>query len=257
MQTKPIHELKKLFQSGHINEKSVESLRTDKRKGVQRLIAIYDKQKQKQAQLEADFKRKRQFENTFLSHQDDYIAGVDEAGRGPLAGPIVAAAVILPNTFTYYGLNDSKQLTEIERNTLFHTITNTAISYSISILPPADIDRLNIFEATKQVMKNALLTLSQHPDIALIDAVKLDDLPFLTKEIIKGDEKSLSIGAASILAKVTRDKLMIELDEQFPMYSFKCNKGYGTKEHLLALKKYGPSIHHRKSFSPVKNIQTM
>lgn len=254
MNTKPIHKIKSLFETGHINESIIEELRTDKRKGVQRLVAIYDKQKQREKELEKDFFVKCEFDKQFYTHDYDLLAGVDEAGRGPLAGPVFAAAVILPTDFTYIGLNDSKQLTEIERNALFHAITHRAISYSISVIPVHEIDRINIFEATKQAMRNALMDLKKQPQIALIDAVKLEGLPFPTKEIIKGDQKSVAIAAASILAKVTRDQLMVELDEQFPMYDFKNNKGYGTKSHLFALRKYGPTIHHRKSFSPVQKV---
>ena len=252
MRTKSVQEIKKLLQSDHINDEILHELRNDSRKGVHRLIAIYDKKKQRQADLKAALLQKWNFDNQFRINTEDYIAGVDEAGRGPLAGPVVAAAVILPADFTYTGLNDSKQLTEVERNKLYQIIITYAISYSVSVLPPSEIDRLNILEATKHVMKDALLELKQPPKIALIDAVTLDALPFISKDIIKGDEKSLSIAAASIIAKVTRDKLMIEIDEQFPMYEFKKNKGYGTKEHLRVLSKHGPSIHHRKSFSPVQ-----
>ena len=252
MKKKPIHMIKEIFQSEHIDDKIIEELRSDTRKGVQRLLAIYDKQKIKEEKLRQELMLKKQFEDQFRISENDLLAGVDEAGRGPLAGPVVAAAVILPRNFEYIGIDDSKQIPESERNTLFKKIIENAISYSISIVQAHEIDQLNIFEATKQAMTRALGNLETVPEIALIDAVKLDGIDFPTQSIIKGDQKSLAIAAASILAKVTRDKIMNKLDEKYPQYNFKKNKGYGTKEHIIALEKYGPTVEHRKSFSPVQ-----
>lgn|SRR5690625_1081901 len=254
MKSRTIEQIKTLFQTKNLNESMIEELRTDKRKGVQNLLAIYDKQVQRKKELENEFWKKFTYDNQFRLQANDYIAGVDEAGRGPLAGPVVAAAVILPTDFTYFELNDSKQLTEAQREKMFHILTQQAISYSISTLSAEDIDQLNIYKATKQAMRNALRTLNQNPTRALIDAMKLDGFTFPTMSITKGDTKSLAIAAASILAKVTRDRLMIKLDKQYPMYDFKNNKGYGTQNHLLALEKYGPTVHHRKSFSPVQDV---
>lgn len=252
MRTEPIHKIKEIFQSAHVDDKIIEQLRGDSRIGVQRLLAIYDKQKMQEEKLKAELMLKKQFEDQFRLSENDLLAGVDEAGRGPLAGPVVAAAVILPRNFEYLGIDDSKQISEVERNLLFKQITENAISYSVSIVQAQEIDQLNIFEATKQAMTRALESLDSIPQIALIDAVKLAGLNFPTQSIIKGDEKSLAIAAASILAKVTRDKIMVELHKKYPEYKFNKNKGYGTKQHMTALKKYGPTVEHRKSFSPVQ-----
>ncbi len=252
MNKTPIHILKKQFASGQMEESYIEKLRKDSRKGVQQLIGHYDKERERKEHLKIELENKLAFDHQFRMKDDWYLAGVDEAGRGPLAGPVVAAAVILPKDFKPLGLDDSKKITEKERLLLFEDIINHAICYSISTLSAKHIDEFNIFESTKQVMTHALLGLSSQPEIALIDAVKLSGLPFPIKPIIKGDEKSLAIGAASILAKVTRDNIMVELSRQYPQYDFENNKGYGTKKHLFALSKYGATEYHRKSFSPVQ-----
>ncbi|MBO1003823.1 ribonuclease HII [Pseudogracilibacillus auburnensis] len=256
MKTKPIHTIKELLDQDEIDVELINELREDKRKGVQRLITIYDKKQQKKATLLHNFHQMDQFDQQFCTYGKAGLAGVDEAGRGPLAGPVVAAAVMLPAGFTLIGLTDSKQLTETERNIFYERITEQAISYHVSILHNKIIDEINIFQATKRAMIEALVNLEQTPTMALIDAVKLSGLPFPTKEIIKGDEKSVAIAAASVLAKVTRDRLMEEMDEKYPMYDFKNNKGYGTKKHLHALKKYGATPYHRRSFGPVMQAIT-
>lgn len=177
------------------------------------------------------------------------IAGVDEAGRGPLAGPVCVAAVIMPfeQDKIIEEINDSKKLTEKKREKLFEKIKNTAISYNIVFVDEKTIDSLNILNATKLGMKQAIEGLSVKPELVLIDAVKIDTcVP--TESIIKGDAKSYNIAAASILAKVTRDKLMVDLDKKYPEYNFKKHKGYGTKEHIENLKKYGKCEIHRNSF---------
>lgn len=177
------------------------------------------------------------------------IAGVDEAGRGPLAGPVCVAAVIMPfeQDKIIEEINDSKKLTEKKREQLFEKIKNTAISYNIVFVDEKTIDSINILNATKLGMKQAIENLRVKPELVLIDAVKIDTcVP--TESIIKGDAKSYNIAAASILAKVTRDKLMVELDKKYPEYNFKKHKGYGTKEHVENLKKYGKCEIHRNSF---------
>ena len=177
------------------------------------------------------------------------IAGVDEAGRGPLAGPVCVAAVIMPfeQDKIIEEINDSKKLTEKKREQLFEKIKNTAISYNIVFVDEKTIDSINILNATKLGMKQAIENLSVKPELVLIDAVKIDTcVP--TESIIKGDAKSYNIAAASILAKVTRDKLMVELDKKYPEYNFKKHKGYGTKEHIENLKKFGKCEIHRNSF---------
>ena len=186
--------------------------------------------------------------------QNAFVAGVDEAGRGPLAGPVVTAAVILPkNCEALVGLNDSKQLTKDKRTAFATLVKEHAISYFIHFQSAQMIDELNIYEATKQSMKTSVESLSIQPDYVLVDAMTL---PITTPQeaIIKGDAKSLAIAAASILAKTARDEYMEQLDKEFPMYGFAQHAGYGTKQHLEALETYGPTIHHRKSFEPIKSM---
>lgn len=248
MKAKSIASIKELFREEKIDEVILQELRLDERKGIQHLLESYDKQQQKRAMLVDKFKQMQQFEKQFLKNETDMLAGVDEAGRGPLAGPVVAAAVVLPHDFQLIGLTDSKQLTEKQREQFYEYIIEQALTYHVSVVTNQVIDQINILEATKKAMKNALENLKPIPHLALIDAVKLSDLPFSTKEIIKGDDKSVSIAAASVLAKVTRDKIMVEIDEEYPMYDFISNKGYGTKKHLDAIKKYGLSPYHRESF---------
>jgi len=181
-----------------------------------------------------------------------HIAGIDEAGRGPLAGPVVAAAVILPADYRNGEINDSKQLTPLLRERLFIEIKNVALSYAVSVISPAEIDQIGILNATKLAMRQAVLKLDPEPDFILIDAVSinLDGIPQMA--IIKGDEKVFSIAAASILAKVTRDHLMMKYHQRFPDYGFDQHMGYGTEVHLKAILKHGPSPIHRMTFAPLK-----
>lgn len=187
------------------------------------------------------------------------IAGVDEVGRGPLAGPVVAAAVVLPEDFDIIQINDSKKLTEKKREELFPLIKEQAIAYSIGMVANDIIDEINILEATKRAMKGAIFSLDDKLkgikngiDMILIDALTLDGINIEQRGIIKGDSKSISIAAASVLAKVTRDHMMIEYDKKFPGYGFASNKGYGTKAHYEGIKEHGPCPIHRKTF--LKNI---
>lgn len=192
----------------------------------------------------------KEYEQELYNNGVKLIAGVDEVGRGPLVGPVVTAAVILPENFYDERINDSKKLTEKKRELLYDVIMENAISVGIGISSEKVIDEVNILEATKRAMKEAIVNLSITPEYILIDAVKLDiDIP--STSIIKGDAKSISIASASIIAKVTRDRMMYELDKLHPEYDFKNNKGYGTKKHIEALKKYGPLNEHRKTFAPV------
>ena len=178
------------------------------------------------------------------------IAGVDEVGRGPLVGPVVAACCILPETFQLDGLTDSKKLSEKKRDYFFEEIKKQAISYGIGIIDEKKIDEVNIYEATKLAMKEAINNMSVKPEHILIDAMPLElDIP--TTSIIKGDLKSITISAASVLAKVTRDRMLVELDEKYPMYDFKKNKGYPTKKHLQAIEEFGIIDEHRRSYGPV------
>ena len=193
------------------------------------------------------------FKNERELHQAGYkyIGGVDEVGRGPLVGPVVAACCILPDEFNLEGLTDSKKLSEKKRDYFFEEIKKQALSYGIGIVSEKRIDEINIYEATKEAMIMAINNCSIKPDYVLTDAMKLD-LDVEVKPIIKGDLRSITISAASVLAKVTRDKMLYELDKKYPMYDFKNNVGYPTKKHLEAIDKYGIIPEHRKSYGPVK-----
>ena len=194
----------------------------------------------------------KEYENNLYNKGINLIAGVDEVGRGPLIGPVVTAAVILPKDFYMKEINDSKKLSEKKRDLLYPIIMENALAVGIGIVSAEEIDKINILEATKKAMKQAINNLNIKPEHILIDAVKLDiDIPFTS--IIKGDAKIEYIEAASIVDKVTRDKMMYELDKKYPMYDFKHNKGYPTKTHLAALKEYGIIDLHRKSYGPVKD----
>ena len=191
----------------------------------------------------------KEFENELYESGIKYIAGIDEVGRGPLVGPVVTAAVILPRDFYDERINDSKKLTEKKRELLYNVIMENALSVGIGISSEEVIDEINILEATKKAMIEAVNNLSVKPEHLLIDAVKLNiNMP--QTSIIKGDAKSESIAAASIVAKVTRDRMMVELDKEHPEYDFKHNKGYGTKKHIEAIEKYGILKEHRKTFAP-------
>ncbi len=196
-----------------------------------------------------------EYENALYEKGIELICGIDEVGRGPLLGPVVTAAVILPKGYYNSEIKDSKKLSEKKREKLYDIIMNDAISIGIGIVDEKEIDKINIYEATKVAMKMALDNLRIKPEYVLIDAMKLDiDIPSMS--IIKGDAKSESIAAASIIAKVTRDRMIDEIDKEYPMYDLKNNKGYGTKKHIEALKKYGPCKYHRFSYSPVsENIK--
>ena len=176
------------------------------------------------------------------------IAGVDEVGRGPLAGPVCVAAVMMPLDDIIEGVDDSKKISEKKRDLLFEQIKEKAICYSIEMVDEQTIDEINILEATKLAMKNAIESLAVKPDVVLVDAISKLDTDAEIRGIVKGDALSYSIGCASILAKVTRDRLMCELSKEYPEYGFEKHKGYGTKQHIDAIKEYGPCVYHRLSF---------
>lgn len=181
-----------------------------------------------------------------------YVCGIDEVGRGPLAGPVVACAVILPEDCEILYLNDSKKLSEAKREELYEKIMEQAVSVGIGMAGPERIDEINILQATYEAMRQAVYELKIVPQILLNDAVTIPGLNFPQVPIIKGDAKSISIAAASIVAKVTRDRMMVEYDAQMPEYGFASNKGYGSTSHIEALKKYGPTAIHRTTF--IKNF---
>ncbi|MBU1141620.1 MAG: ribonuclease HII [Firmicutes bacterium] len=193
------------------------------------------------------------FENELYKEGVTYIAGVDEAGRGPLAGPVIAAAVILKKGAILKYVDDSKKLSEKQRMLALEEIKANALAIGIGISSVEEIDQINIYRASREAMLSAIEQLKIRPEFLLVDAMPMEiDIPM--KSIIKGDEKSVSIAAASIIAKTTRDAYMIEMDKLFPQYNFKQHKGYGTKEHLDAIYQYGPTPIHRKSYEPIKSI---
>ena len=189
-----------------------------------------------------------EIENSLYSETVQLICGVDEAGRGPLAGPVCAAAVILPRDLQIPGLTDSKKLTDKKRRELFPVIQEQAVAYGIGLASEQEIDEINILQATFLAMRRALDQLSVRPDLALIDGNRETDFGLPVKTVVKGDSLSANIAAASILAKVTRDNIMIQLSEQYPEYGFEIHKGYGTKTHYAALTEHGASPVHRRSF---------
>jgi ribonuclease HII len=184
-----------------------------------------------------------------------WIAGVDEAGRGPLAGPVAAAAVMLPRGYSCRGLDDSKKLSALKREKLYELLTgNSEIVWAVAVADREEIDRLNILRATHLAMRRAAEALDPRPEYCLIDGLPVSGFPFPYDAIVKGDGKSLSIAAASVIAKVTRDALMREIDKEFPQFGFARHQGYGTKVHLEALRIHGPCRHHRRSFQPVAQL---
>lgn len=195
----------------------------------------------------------KRYEKKYLKEGYKLIAGVDEVGRGPLVGPVVAAAVVLPNDYYLEGLTDSKRLSEKKREYFYEIIKKDAISYGIGEVNNNKIDEINIYEATKLAMIEAINKLEKKPDIILTDAMKLE-LDTKVVPIIKGDLKSQTISAASIIAKVHRDNLMKKLDKEYPFYNFRKNKGYPTKDHVKAIEEHGIIKEHRKTYAPIKNI---
>jgi ribonuclease HII len=240
-----------LFGKVQIEEDFLARLKHDDRKGVQRLIVKFEKQELLKKELHEQFIRMTSFEQKYRAEGYQYIAGIDEAGRGPLAGPVVASAVILPEDFYLPGLNDSKKLAEVKREEYFEIINKQALAVGIGIISAPEIDDINILQATKKAMLSAVSKLAVQPDFILVDAVKLDT-PYPTEALIKGDARSTSIAAASIIAKVTRDRLMKELSRDFPQYGFHANMGYGTTEHMMAIREHGVTPFHRKTFAPVR-----
>lgn len=225
----------------------------DDRKGVVELVDKWHRAYEKELELKQHFIQMSEFERELHQQGFSMMAGIDEVGRGPLAGPVVASAVILPESFYLPGLNDSKKIPEAKRELFYQIIMEEAIAVGIGIIHNEEIDKINIYQATKKAMITAVAQLSQQPDYLLIDAMELDvSIPQLS--IIKGDAKSISIAAASIVAKVTRDRMMKEYAKEYPYYGFDKNAGYGTSVHIDALHLYGLTPWHRRSFSPIKEM---
>lgn len=244
---------KKLSETGMEEiEKQLEEFRLDTRIGVKKLVTAFEKkfevyQKELERLDTISFYEKQYYEKGF-----QMIAGIDEVGRGPLAGPVVAGAVILERGTKILGINDSKKISAAKREELYEKIKEKAIAYAIGVVSPKVIDEINILQATYEAMRRALKNLKVQPDFILADAVTIPEISIKQTGIIQGDAKSISIGAASILAKVERDKMMVEMDQLYPGYHFAKNKGYGSEEHIAAIKEKGICAIHRKSF--VKNF---
>lgn len=247
-----ITEVKNLLQTiVDPDDERLKEFRNDARKGVIAAVRSWDKKVEKQQLAQEKLQEMLAYEKRAWAHGKKFIAGVDEVGRGPLAGPVVSAAVILPEDFNIVGINDSKQLSLAKRNELFDIIQEKALAVGVGIKDAAVIDQVNIYEASKLAMLEAIEQMPIQPDHLLVDAMTLP-LPVSQESIIKGDAKSVSIAAASIIAKVTRDRMMEEYDVMYPGYGFPNNAGYGTKEHLSALEDLGVTPIHRRSFAPVR-----
>ncbi|MBY5025919.1 ribonuclease HII [Streptococcus suis] len=230
-----------------------DQLAQDDRAGVQAAIKKRRKDLEKEAAEDARLEAMLFYEKALYENGAKFIAGIDEVGRGPLAGPVVAAAVILPKGCKIRYLNDSKKIPKSKHEAIYQEVMERAVAVGVGIKDAAVIDQVNIYEATKLAMLEALGQLSQEPEHLLIDAMKLDT-PLPQTSIIKGDANSLSIAAASIVAKVTRDKMMANYDKEFSGYGFVKNAGYGTAEHLEGLNKLGITPIHRKTFEPIKSM---
>ena len=243
-----INEIKMLLQDADIEtlRKLIPQFEADERAGVVKLV---ERAKKRVAAFEAEVVRTnamKEYERKYEKCR--YICGIDEVGRGPLAGPVVAAAVILPKDVDIYYLNDSKQLSEKKREQLYDEIMEKAVSVGIGFADEKCIDEINILQADYEAMRIAISQLSVTPDILLNDAVEIPGVEIPQESIIKGDAKSVSIAAASIVAKVTRDRYMVEMDAEYPGYGFASNKGYGSANHIAALKEIGPCKIHRRTF---------
>ena len=249
---KTIAEIKKEFESVDKDDRTalMEFYANDQRAGVKKIIEHYKKEEQKLQKERLRCEEMKHYENEYREYS--YICGIDEVGRGPLAGPVVAGAVILPKDCEILYINDSKQLSEKKREELYEEIMEKAVSVGIGVVSPAVIDEINILQATYEAMRIAISHLEIKPDLLLNDAVTIPQVIIRQVPIIKGDAKSVSIAAASIVAKVTRDHMMVEYDKIYKGYDFASNKGYGSQRHIDALKKLGASPIHRTSF--IKNF---
>lgn len=249
---KSTKEIKELFQAACADElpELITIYGQDERAGIRKLVESAEKKLKALEKERERLEQIKQYERQYGEYS--YICGIDEVGRGPLAGPVVAGAVILPKDCNILYINDSKQLSEKKREELYDIIMEQAVACAVGYATPERIDEINILQATYEAMREAIGKLSPAPDILLNDAVTIPGVSIRQIPIIKGDAKSISIGAASIIAKVTRDRLMVEYDKLFPEYDFAGNKGYGSAAHIEALKKYGPTPIHRRSF--IKNF---
>lgn len=248
-----IAEIKELL-ANNPNEELLAELAKDGRSGVQKLVAAYYKKQQAEQAERERFAKMLMYENNCYNEGDQFVAGVDEAGRGPLAGPMVIGAVILPQNVFIKGLNDSKKLTAAKREQLYGEILEKALAVSVNIVSVYNIDRLNIYRATQEGMAQVLESLKIRPQAALIDAMPVQAGDIKTYSLIHGDALSASIAAASVIAKVTRDRMMEQLAAEYPQYGWAHNKGYGSAEHMQAVLEYGATSWHRRSYEPVKSM---
>ena len=247
--------VKELLSQGDVSNELLEELQLDSRAGVKKLLEQYYKKIEQKKALIEKFHSKEFLEKPYWDH-DLLVAGVDEVGRGPLAGPVVTAAVILPPDNTLYEVDDAKKLSISKRAELYKQICDQAIDISVAVGSPQLIDQENIYHATELTMAQSIKRLYAKPNHILVDAMTIPvDIP--QTKLIKGDAKSLSIGAASIIAKVSRDRLMTMYSHLYPEFGFENNDGYGTKQHLQALDKFGRTKIHRLSFSPVKKVNKL
>lgn len=246
-----IKEIKELLNNG-VSEEEFAALKNDPRSGVQKLLTSYKRKQELLLKKKEQFLSRFQYERKFWE-KGQLVAGIDEVGRGPLAGPVVTAAVIIDENFDLIDVNDSKKLTPKRRLELYPKILEKAVSVGIGIKNAQVIDEINIYEADRLAMAEAVKNLDRKPDALLVDAMYVP-IAIPQIKLIKGDAKSNSIAAASIVAKVFRDKLMDDYDALYPQYKFSKNAGYGTKDHLDALNKFGPTPIHRKSFEPIKSM---
>ena len=249
-----ISEVKELLAAAPTPEQ-IAMLQADERSGVKKLLAAYYKRLEKAALEQARFESMLTYEKEYYAQGMQYVAGVDEAGRGPLAGPLVIAAVILPQAVFIAGLNDSKQLSAAKREQLYDEIIAKAVAIEVNIVSVSNIDKLNIYTATQRGMAEVLEHLPVQPQVALIDAMPVEAKGINTVSIVHGDALSASIAAASIIAKVTRDRIMERLDKLFPAYGFAHHKGYGSGAHMQAIAEFGATKWHRRSYEPVKSMQ--
>lgn len=248
-----IAEIREILQKDDVPEEVLQEILSDSRKGVQNLVQAYMKRLEKLSREKLRVESMYEVESSFYKKGMNLIAGIDEVGRGPLAGPVTVAAVILKPHWFAAGLNDSKKVTPVHREELSKKIHEEAVDISIYSLPPEEIDAVNIYEATMMAMYQAVKNLKVQPDAVIVDAMPLH-FPFPTVSMIHGDARSASVAAASIVAKVYRDHLMDEYDREYPGYGFAKNKGYGTAEHIHALEELGVTPIHRRSFEPVKSM---
>jgi ribonuclease HII len=248
-----ISEVKELLgDEEKVSEQLLAAMEQDSRIGIQKLLRKYYRKQEAFRREKQKADKLLQYEKTLWAQGYKYLGGIDEAGRGPLAGPVVSACVILPKGLIIPGIDDSKKLTAVKREELFEQINKNAVSIGVGIIENSRIDTVNIYNATKEAMVQAVNTCKEKPDFLLLDAMRLQDISLPQLSVIKGDSNSQSIAAASIVAKVTRDRIMEGFSKLYPLYGFEKHKGYGTKEHIKALHKYGLSPVHRKSF--LKNI---